>query len=122
MTMQHFSRLRLALPLALLAVPALHATRSRISARRDSAILRASSARTPWAPAGRSVRWDPLSPINPAAIGAFQTRILLFQIEPEFRSVNTPAGTERTTTARYPNVFGALPVGPVVPSSRPPRC
>ena len=32
-------------------------------------------------------------------------------MEPEYRSVTTPAGTERTTTARYPVVFGAMPVG-----------
>jgi hypothetical protein len=54
---------------------------------------------------------DPLSPINPAAIAAFQSRILFFQIEPEYRSVTTSNGTERTTTARYPVVFGAIPFG-----------
>lgn len=54
---------------------------------------------------------DPLSPINPAAIGLNTTRILYFQIEPEFRQVTTASGSERTRTSRYPNVFGALPVG-----------
>jgi hypothetical protein len=54
---------------------------------------------------------DPLSPVNPATIAQFGTRILFFQIEPEFRSVKTAAGTEHTTTSRYPNVFGAIPVG-----------
>jgi hypothetical protein len=54
---------------------------------------------------------DPFSPINPATIGSFPTRILYFQMEPEYRSVSTPLGTERTTTARYPVVFGAMPVG-----------
>jgi hypothetical protein len=53
---------------------------------------------------------DPLSPVNPATIAVFKSRLLFFQIEPEYRSVTTAAGTERTTTARYPNVFGALPI------------
>lgn len=54
---------------------------------------------------------DPFSPINPATIGAFTTRILFFQMEPEYRSVSSPGGSEQTTTARYPVVFGALPMG-----------
>ena len=54
---------------------------------------------------------DPLSPVNPASIALFGSRILFFQIEPEFRTVTTSAGTEQTTTARYPNVFGAMPIG-----------
>src|SRR5262245_23228548 len=54
---------------------------------------------------------DPLSPVNPASIGVFPSRILFFQMEPEYRSVTSPRGTERTSTARYPNVFGALPLG-----------
>jgi hypothetical protein len=54
---------------------------------------------------------DPLSPINPASIAVFQTRLLFFQMEPEFRSVRTAAGSEHTSTARYPIVLGALPLG-----------
>jgi hypothetical protein len=54
---------------------------------------------------------DPFSPVNPASIAVFPSRILFFQMEPEFRSVTSARGTERTSTARYPNVFGALPVG-----------
>jgi len=54
---------------------------------------------------------DPLTPINPATIGALQNRILFFQLEPEFRSVKTPAGSEHTSTARYPVILGALPLG-----------
>jgi hypothetical protein len=53
---------------------------------------------------------DPLSPINPASIAVLQTRVLYFQAEPEFRTVSTPNGDDHTTTARYPNVFGAIPV------------
>ena len=54
---------------------------------------------------------DPWSPINPAAIGVLSTRLLFFQVEPEFRTIQTSAGDDRTTTARYPVVFGAIPIG-----------
>jgi hypothetical protein len=54
---------------------------------------------------------DPLSPVNPASLAIVGSRILFFQIEPEFRTVRTATGTDRTTTARYPNVLGAMPVG-----------
>jgi hypothetical protein len=64
-----------------------------------------------WGTGGALAELDPLSPINPASIAIIPTRMVTFQIEPEFRSVTTSNGTERTTTARYPNVFGALPVG-----------
>jgi hypothetical protein len=61
--------------------------------------------------AGSTGEIDPLSPINPAAIGQFGTRIVYFQMEPEFRSVTANGVTETTTTARYPVVFGAIPLG-----------
>jgi hypothetical protein len=54
---------------------------------------------------------DPLSQINPASIAMHGTRIVSFQIEPEFRTVNTGSKSEHTTTARYPNVLIAIPVG-----------
>jgi hypothetical protein len=54
---------------------------------------------------------DPLSPINPASLADLPTRTVFFQIEPEFRTVKTSTGTDRTTTARYPVVFGAIPIG-----------
>jgi hypothetical protein len=53
---------------------------------------------------------DPLSPVNPASIALLPSRVLFLQMEPEFRSVKGVAGTERTTTARYPVVFGAIPI------------
>jgi hypothetical protein len=71
------------------------------------------SART-YGTGGALAEIDPLSPVNPAAIATLGTRLLFFQIEPEFRTVTTKNGTERTTTARYPNVFGALPIGGLV--------
>jgi hypothetical protein len=54
---------------------------------------------------------DPLSPINPASLALLPSRILFFQIEPEYRTVKTASGTsEHTTTARYPVVFAAIPI------------
>jgi hypothetical protein len=60
---------------------------------------------------GALAELDPLSPINPASISVIPARMVTFQIEPEFRTVTTSSGSDRTTTARYPNVFGAMPVG-----------
>jgi hypothetical protein len=60
---------------------------------------------------GSIAELDPLSPLNPASIGLNQTRIVEFQLEPEFRTVKSPSGSEHTTTARYPNVFVGFPVG-----------
>lgn len=60
---------------------------------------------------GSIAEMDPLSPINPASISLIGTRLLFFQIEPEYRTVTTSNGSENTTTARYPVVFGAIPVG-----------
>jgi hypothetical protein len=54
---------------------------------------------------------DPLSPINPATIAVMGARTVYFQAQPEYRTVTGPEGTERTTTARYPVVFGAIPIG-----------
>ena len=53
---------------------------------------------------------DPLSPVNPASISLLGARLIFFQIEPEFRSVTSNGGTDHTRLARYPNVFGAIPV------------
>jgi hypothetical protein len=54
---------------------------------------------------------DPWSPINPASLATLGSRMLFFQIEPEYRTVTSSKGPDRTTTARYPVVFGAMPVG-----------
>lgn len=59
---------------------------------------------------GATAETDPLSPINPASIGVLGNRVVFFQIEPEFRTVRVGDSTDRTTTARYPVVFGAIPV------------
>ena len=46
-----------------------------------------------------------------STISLLGSRILFFQMEPEYRTVKTSTGSEQTTTARYPVIFGALPVG-----------
>ena len=96
-------------------MPAFAAARSRISARRDSGsrtrpVQRAGPGdgrrdRRDGSASARSIRRRSAS--SPS-------RILFFQMEPEFRSVTTASGTERTTTARYPVVFGAMPITAVV--------
>src|ERR1044071_3725427 len=59
--------------------------------------------------AGSIADSDPFSPVNPATIAVFPTRILFFQADPEFRTVKTGNISEHTSTSRYPVVFGALP-------------
>jgi hypothetical protein len=54
---------------------------------------------------------DPGSPLNPAALIGLGTTTLFFQIEPEFRRVTVAGVEDRTTTARYPLVFAAFPIG-----------
>lgn len=65
-------------------------------------------ARTMGGAAGEA---DPLSPLNPAALGMLLTPILGFQAEPEHREVTI--GTERVTSSvsRFPLFVGALPLG-----------
>lgn len=54
---------------------------------------------------------DPGSALNPASIGRLATRTVLFQIEPEWRSVKSASGTDRTNMARYPLVNIGVPFG-----------
>jgi hypothetical protein len=54
---------------------------------------------------------DPSSALNPASLGRLGTRTVLFQVEPEFRFVKSSAGTDHTTTARYPLVNIGVPFG-----------
>jgi hypothetical protein len=54
---------------------------------------------------------DQTTPLNPASIGLITNRTVLFQIEPEFRTVKAGGSAERTTTARYPVVIAAVPFG-----------
>lgn len=61
--------------------------------------------------AGAIALMDPLSPVNPASIAVVGTRMVYFQIEPEFRTVTVNGVSEGTRVNRYPNVFGAMPIG-----------
>ncbi len=63
-----------------------------------------------WGTGGAIAEVDPLSPVNPATLSMIGTRLINFQIEPEYRSVSSSGGIDRTTTARYPVVFGAIPI------------
>lgn len=54
---------------------------------------------------------DPVSPLNPAALMNWGGSAVYFQFEPEFRRVNGVAGSDRTTTARYPLTGGGLSLG-----------
>ncbi len=54
---------------------------------------------------------DPNGPLNPGAIGWLATRTVVFQLEPEFRTVTAPGGVDKTTTARYPVIFVGVPFG-----------
>lgn len=60
---------------------------------------------------GATAEVDPLSMVNPAALGFIGTTTLFFQIEPEYRRVTIGSATDRTTTARYPLFSAVLPLG-----------
>lgn len=54
---------------------------------------------------------DPLSPLNPAAIGMFRNAIVYMQGDPEFREVRVGNQLQRTSVARFPVFVGALNLG-----------
>jgi hypothetical protein len=54
---------------------------------------------------------DPQSQLNPATLVLWGAPVLFGQYGPEFRRVNTPSGSTRTTTARFPLVGFSLPLG-----------
>ena len=54
---------------------------------------------------------DPMSPLNPAALGSITSTLLFFQIEPEYRRVAAGDVIDKTSTARYPLFFAAIPAG-----------
>jgi hypothetical protein len=63
------------------------------------------------ATAGAVGEVDPLSAVNPASIAFIGDQLLFFEAQPEFRSVTSAAGSDRTNLSRFPLVFGALPMG-----------
>jgi hypothetical protein len=54
---------------------------------------------------------DPESAINPAALGLARATMIFLQYAPEFRSVEGPGGSSRTTTLRFPLVGGYARIG-----------
>jgi hypothetical protein len=60
--------------------------------------------------AGAISEVDPASTRNPASIILFGGTTLVFQIEPEYRRVNTGGREDKTTTSRYPLMLAAVPV------------
>lgn len=59
---------------------------------------------------GAQAEFDAQSALNPQGVGGWGGAGLFVQYEPEFRSVGTPGGQDRTTTSRFPLIAGSLPV------------
>lgn len=60
---------------------------------------------------GGPAELDPSSAINPATPSLWGAVVLFMQYEPELRTVKTPDGSARTTTARFPMVGVSVPLG-----------
>lgn len=60
---------------------------------------------------GGSAELDPSSALNPASVALWGAGVLFMQYEPELRTVKTPRGSERTSTARFPMVGVSVPLG-----------
>jgi len=54
---------------------------------------------------------DPLSPINPAALGNLGTTTIYFQAEPEYRRVEVGGLTTKTSQSRFPVMSGGFTMG-----------
>jgi len=54
---------------------------------------------------------DPLSALNPAALALLRNPLIYMQAEPEFRTLQVGAQTQRTSVARFPLFLGALNMG-----------
>jgi len=54
---------------------------------------------------------DAISPLNPASLSLLLTTMIAMQAEPEYREVKFGGKTQRTSVARFPLFFGAMPVG-----------
>jgi hypothetical protein len=61
---------------------------------------------------GATGETDPLSALNPAAVGLLSTPILAFQAAPEFREMRIGDQTLRTSVSRFPLFLGTMPIGP----------
>ncbi len=54
---------------------------------------------------------DPLSPLNPAAVGLLTSAIVMMQAEPEYRRVRVGSISQNSSVARFPLFYGGLPLG-----------
>lgn len=61
--------------------------------------------------AGALADSDPISAINPAALGGVQRIVFSAQAEPEYRTLQLNGGRERTTIQRIPLITLLLPAG-----------
>lgn len=59
---------------------------------------------------GAIAEWDPISPVNPAALGEWTRASLYVQYEPEFRKVISATGSDRATAIRFPLFAGGIPL------------
>ena len=54
---------------------------------------------------------DPLSALNPAALGLIRNPIIYMQAEPEFRTLTIGSESQRTSVSRFPLFVGAMGMG-----------
>ena len=59
---------------------------------------------------GAFAEFDPLSPVNPAALGGFQRTLMTAQTEPEFRTLRFGNVKESTTAERVPLLMLIFPL------------
>lgn len=60
---------------------------------------------------GATGELDPLSPLNPAALGLLRNPMIYMQADPEFRTLQVGTESQRTNVARFPVFLGALALG-----------
>jgi hypothetical protein len=60
---------------------------------------------------GATGELDPLSPLNPAALGLLRNSMIYMQADPEFRTLQVGTESQRTSVARFPVFMGALAIG-----------
>lgn len=102
--------LRLALSAAMMATPVLARAQGTLSTQGlgfPPGQL-STAARTMGGATGEA---DPLSPLNPAAIGLLRNPIVFMQAEPEFRELRISGKLQRTSVARFPVFVGAMSLG-----------
>ncbi|HEX5438790.1 MAG TPA: hypothetical protein VFW98_16685 [Gemmatimonadaceae bacterium] len=61
---------------------------------------------------GALAPFDPVSPVNPAALSSWGGTAIYFQYSPEFRSVSVPGGQDHTTISRFPLAAVATSLSP----------